>query len=288
MASGARKWLVGCGIGCGLMILAVGGIGTCGFLGIQKIKQRADNLDQGYEALVDLYGRAEEYAPAGDGVVPAARMEVFLAVRADLAPTRDKLGALLADLDEGDSRGGRGVLTKIRAGMSLLPSLFDFIDERNQVLLDQGMGLGEYLYIYGLGYYAWLGKDPGDGPSFTLSDHDQGEDESRTSFRWNSSREDPGDVRESRRDDLRRYLNGIQAPMLAGQLEAARLQGLDAAWLVQLEAEQAAVEASSQRLMWQDGLPEPIAAGLEPFRDRLEAAYSPVMNVVEMGLAEND
>ena len=36
MASGVQKWLVGCGIGCGLMILAAGGIGTCGYVGVKN------------------------------------------------------------------------------------------------------------------------------------------------------------------------------------------------------------------------------------------------------------
>jgi hypothetical protein len=40
--------------------------------------------------------------------------------------------------------------------------------------------------------------------------------------------------------------------------------------------------------MWQDGLPQAVEAGLAPFRDRLEEAYSPVMNVVEVGLVEHD
>ena len=222
MASGARKWLVGCGIGCGLMILAVGGIGTCGYLGVRNIKDRAERLDAGFEAVTAEYGRPDEFTPPADGVVPAGRLELFLEVRGLLAPSRNELGAVLVELDAG-TEGGRGVLNKIRAGMSLLPSMLDFIDERNQVLLDRGMGVGEYTYIYSLAYYAWLDKDPGDGPDFAVTDHGDGDD--GTSFRWEGGREDPGDVREQRRDDLRRQLNRLQAAMLANQLEAARDRG---------------------------------------------------------------
>ena len=285
MASGARKWLAGCGIGCGLMILAAGGIGTCGYLGVRNIKDRAERLDAGLEAVTAEYGRPDEYTPPADGVVPAGRLELFLDVRAALAPARNELGAVLVELDTG-TEGGRGVLNKIRAGMSLLPGMFDFIDERNRVLLDRGMGVGEYTYIYSLAYYAWLGKDPGDGPDFAVTDH--GEDGDGTSFRWEGGREDPGDVRERRRDDLRRQLNRLQAAMLANQLEAARAAGADPAWLERLAAEAEALDMERERLMWQDGLPAPIVAGLEPHRDRLEAAYLPVMNVVEMGMTDHD
>ncbi|MFO7607930.1 MAG: hypothetical protein R6X35_01850, partial [Candidatus Krumholzibacteriia bacterium] len=284
MASGARKWLVGCGIGCGFLILTAGGIGTCGYVGVKKIKDRAERMDQGYEALEAEYGRPEDYVPPADGVVAVGRMEAFLAVRETLAPSRSDLAAVLVELDSG-TEGVAGVLRKIGAGVSIVPSLLDFVDERNRALAAEGMGVGEYLYVYGLAYYAWLGKDPADGPSFTVSDHsDDG-----VGFRWDDDggdggSDDPDEVRHRRSRQIRRYLNEIQVRMLANQRDEARARGLDEAWLARLEAEHAALDADQARLMWQDGLPEPMADALAPFRDRLEATYSPVMNVVEVGL----
>ena len=285
MASGARKWLVGCGIGCGLMILALGGIGTCGYFGVRNIKDRAERLEVGIKALNDQYGPPAEFAPPADGVVRAGRLETFLAVREAMAPTREELGRSLTELDA-DTDGAGGVFRKIRAGMTLLPRLFDFIDERNVTLVDQGMGVGEYLYIYSLVYPVWLGKDPGDGPSFAITGDD--EDEDPTTFRWQGGDKDPQEVRARRADEVRRHLNRIQGSMLANQLDAAGRTGLDPAWVAQLEAEAAALDQSSLRLMWQDNLPAAIAAGFEPYREQLEAAYSPVMNVVEVGMVEHD
>ncbi|MFO7609729.1 MAG: hypothetical protein R6X35_11145, partial [Candidatus Krumholzibacteriia bacterium] len=83
-------------------------------------------------------------------------------------------------------------------------------------------------------------------------------------------------------------LNEIQVRMLANQRDEARARGLDEAWLARLEAEHAALDADPARLMWQDGLPEPMADALVPYRDRLEDTYSPVMNVVEVGLVDHD
>lgn len=293
MASGARKWLVGCGIGCGFLILTAGGIGTCGYVGVKKLKDRAERLEQGYEALEAEYGRPEDYAPPADGVVAVGRMEAFLAVRTALAPSRDELAAVLVELDSG-TEGVAGVLRKIGAGVSIVPRLLDFVDERNRALVAEGMGVGEYLYVYSLAYYAWLGKDPADGPSFTVSDHGSDADGDGVSFRWSGddggggSSDDPEEVRRRRSRQIRSYLNGIQVRMLANQRDEARARGLDAAWLARLEAEHAALDADPARLMWQDGLPRPMADALEPFRDRLEEAYSPVMNVVEVGLVEHD
>ncbi len=290
MASGARKWLVGCGIGCGFMILAAGGLGTCGYLGVRKIKDRVERLDQGYEALEAEYGRPEDYVPPADGVVAVGRMEAFLAVRAALAPSRDELAGVLVELDIG-TEGVGGVLKKIGAGVSIVPRLFDFIDERNAALTAEGMGVGEYLYIYSVAYYAWLGKDPADGPSFTVGDHEQDPGGDGVSFRWGGDgggSDDPEEVRRERSRQVRRYLNRIQVRMLANQLDEARSRGLDEASLARLEDEHAAMDADDARLLWQDGPPVVVSAGLEPFRARLEEAYSPVMNVVEVGLVERD
>ncbi|MEB3323487.1 MAG: hypothetical protein VKI81_11745, partial [Synechococcaceae cyanobacterium] len=279
MAGGAQKWLVGCGIGCGILILAAGGIGTCSYVGIKKIKDRAEQLDAGFDALYAEYGRPAEFTPPADGVVPAGRLETFLAVRAAMAPSREELADVLTELDA-DTEGVGGVFRKIGAGMSILPRMFDFIDERNLALADHRMGVGEYLYIYSLAYYSWLGKDPADGPSFAVSDHEEDRDRDGVTFTWKGdgrSSDDPEEVREQRERQIRRYLNRIQRQMLANQRDAARGRGLDEAWISRLEAEEAALDASAQRLMWQDGLPESAAASLAPFRERLEAAYTPVM-----------
>jgi len=290
MASGTRKWLVGCGIGCGFLILAAGGIGTCSYVGIQKIKDRGERLDAGFDALYAEYGRPADFVPPADGVVPAGRLEAFLAVRETMAASRDELADVLVELDAA-TEGVGGVIKKINAGFSVLPRMFDFIEERNGALADEGMGVGEYLYIYSLAYYSWLDRSPADGPSFTVSDDDdEDEDEDGVTFRWKGSghHDDPEDVRARRERQIRRYLNRIQGRMVANQLDAARARGLDAGWLAQLEAEHAALDESSGRLVWEEGLPEAVAAALEPFRGRLEASYSPIMNVVEVGLVENE
>ena len=198
---------------------------------------------------------------------------------------------MLTELDA-DTKGVGGVFKKIGAGVSVLPSMFDFIDERNLALAEAQMGVGEYLYIYSLAYYSWLGKDPADGPSFTVSDHEEDSDGDGVRFRWTGdgrgSSGDPEEVRARRGREIRRYLNDIQGRMLANQLDAARGRGLADDWLARLEAERAALDVSADRLMWEDGLPEAVAAAFAPFRDRLEAAYSPVMNVVEVGLVEHE
>ena len=172
MASGARKWLVGCGIGCGFLLLAVGGIGTCGYVGVKKISERADRMDASWEQVEARFGKPSDYVPPADGAMDPARVDTFLAVRSSMAAARNSLAASLIALDE-DSKGSSGVIRKARAGLTLVPHLLDFVEARNQALVQHGMGLGEYMYIYGTAYFVWLDKDPADGPDFAVSDDDE-------------------------------------------------------------------------------------------------------------------
>jgi hypothetical protein len=43
-----------------------------------------------------------------------------------------------------------------------------------------------------------------------------------------------------------------------------------------------ALERDPERIPWQDGLPDRLAVGLGPFRDRFEATYSPASNPFEL------
>ena len=47
-------------------------------------------------------------------------------------------------------------------------------------------------------------------------------------------------------------------------------------------AELATLTEDPERFPWQDGLPEHMAAALRPYRERLQATYSPQANVFEL------
>lgn len=284
MAGSGKKWLTGCGIGCGLMILIAGGIGTCGYFGVKNITERAEKLDEASDALRAAYGEPGSYVPEADGRIPAHRLEAFLAARQDMAVTRDELAGIFAELDS-DTDGPGGVIAKFRSGMNFIPRLFDFIDDRNRVLLDHDMGLGEYVHIYSVAYYAWLDKEPADGPGFTISDNDNEEE----NVRWSFEDEDTeGDVRDRRDERIRESVHELQRQILGNQITVAETAVVDATWIDALREEAALMDRHPRRLLWSDGLPPQLEASLEPFRDRLEASYSPMANAVEMGILGDD
>jgi len=45
MAGAGKKWLIGCGIGCGFFVLIMGGIGTVGYFGVKKFADRAERIE---------------------------------------------------------------------------------------------------------------------------------------------------------------------------------------------------------------------------------------------------
>ncbi len=290
MAGTGRKWLVGCGIGCGLIILMTVGIGTVGYFGVKKFVDRAENLEASMEQMDAEYGSPSDFVPRVDGSIPSDRMAVFLAVREQMTPVRTEVSDIFLTLD---GQNDAGVIDKVKAGVKFLPSLLVFIEERNRTMMEQGMGVGEYQYIYALAYYGLLGVDPSDGPGFSVTSDDEAEEQG---FQWqgNIGDEKPEKVREERERDLRRLVNRVQARVLANQLEAldadvSALGDLDReTWREQLAAEAAAMDRESLRLLWEEGMPEQIRASLEPYRSQLEGTYDPMTSILEMGLVNQD
>jgi len=280
-----KKWLIGCGIGCGAVILIVGLLIVGGVLFVKDMVKGFEESEALLKTLTETYGPVDEYIPEPDGELRAGRLEKFLEVRAAMRPVVEKLEQdflYLADKrgtgDEDDSRGA-GVLDKLRAGFGLVPKLAEFLTARNQGLLDAGMGLGEYYHIYTLAYYSWLRKPLMDGPPLNLSGDESG-------FRFQDW--DEGDDEEMRRDMIRRRLHRMLLAILQNQRDKLNSAGIEVSedWRRALESEIAAMEADRYRLVWQDGLPDVITKSLEPFRSRLETSYSPMINSLELTMGQ--
>jgi len=287
MAGAGKKWFIGCGIGCGLMVIILGGVGTCGYFGFKQLEDKVEGMEENADAVRARFGDPADFVPALDGTVPADRMETFLAVRDGMAPFRNETSEMLSVLD-GDEAN---FIAKAQAGMKMVPALLGFINQRNQVLLEQGMGVGEYQYIYALSYFVLLNHDPADGPGFQLSG-DNESDNGNVNVKWGGGGDDG--TREDRAGRVRRFVNNIQSEVLENQLEAYRASlpaGTDLAsdpWGAQLGAEVEALKLESLRFPWEEGLPEQIRASLEPYRDQLAATYDPLTSVIEMGLTDEN
>ena len=291
MAGTGKKWLIGCGIGCGFFVLVLGGVGTVGYFGVKKFADRAERIEATFDRMDAEYGHPSEFVPEIDGSIPADRMEVFLMVRAEVRDVQQEVSGMFRTLD---GKGESGFIAKAKAGMKFIPSLLIFIEERNGFMLDHGMGVGEYQYIYSLAYYGLLDKDPSDGPGFSVVTDDDDEEENGWQWNVNTGDDDDEDIRDKREQEVRRFVNRVQSRVAANQLEAldanaGYLEGLDFdTWRAELAAEVAAMDRESLRLLWEEGLPIHIRDSLEPYRDRLDATYDDMTSILEMGLVEHD
>ena len=253
-------WLIGCGLGCGILVL-LGVIGTSvGGLWVFRLFDTFDGAIATRGELEERFGTPEAFVPPSDGAIRADRMETFLAVRESLQPYCDRFqgtfGAFqrMEEIDERGEPSMREALGVVRSALGIAPLLGRFSAARNQELLDAGMGMGEYTYIYVLAYRSWLDKPAEDegGPL--------------------TSRRLSGRVRNALAEMLRRQRERLAEEQTEGHQELIDM----------LEAEIAALEEDRDRVPWQDGLPEHLEAALAPHRERLESLYCPAAQDFEL------
>jgi hypothetical protein len=141
--------------GCLLMALALVFIIASGVYFSTAGIRDAKRLEQ---TLIDRYDWANNYTPLLDGAIPRQRVEKFIRVRQAVQTQCLDYQAVLksiANLDkvesnqdttasEAASTGMEGFKSAFSAG----PKMIKFSNTRNQALVDEKMGIGEYIYIY--------------------------------------------------------------------------------------------------------------------------------------------
>jgi hypothetical protein len=274
--STGQKWLIGCGVGCLLVILLVIAVITAGVIFFRDTARGFESAVETRAELERIYGTPDEFTPWPGGEIPADRVEAFLAIRQETAEVRRKLSEQFAaipmseaearELDEKPS--GEKVVSVFKilgSALGLGAEMGDFLAARNAALQEHAMGMGEYTYVYALAYYGGSRHDPEDGPHTGRGDPDrvdvqfEGHSDSRV------------------RHDL--------LSMLRHQLQQDAAVA-DEAWVASLTAEIEAMERDPERYPWQGELPASTARSLEPFRERLEASYDPVSNLFELVVAQ--
>jgi hypothetical protein len=162
-----RQLKLGLGIGCGSLVVA--------FLIIAgSITFWATNTGRDFKTVIKAekelnkeYGVLGAYVPPDHGLPSQERIATFLKVRQSMVEYHAGMGMALEEyitLKEANSGGGFvNTIKAVRAGSQLGPAYALFWLARNEKLMENGMGAGEYAYIYCLAYYGFLGIDPGDG-----------------------------------------------------------------------------------------------------------------------------
>jgi len=213
-----------------------------------------DDAHDDREILEQRFGDHEVFTPAIDGSVAGDRVSAFLAVREALAGIHSEIEDVdremgdfeeIADDGEPALREALPAVFRLTKTMLRLPWVFGEIERtRNRGLVEAGMGLGEYMYIYVVAYHDELISPESESNLFTAS---------------------------AANSRVRADLRG----MIERQLEAARVEHAENDELVTaLAAEWDALEADDRRIPWQNGLPAQIADSFSAYRQRLDATYS--------------
>jgi hypothetical protein len=272
MSNTTTKVLAGCGVGCLLALLAVGGLGWMGYRWARTAAEVVEAAELAERQLEATYGSTRDFRPPLDGRLPADRLEAFISVRQLMQVERDALAEAIDGLRPYDADGqATGGLRAMRSVVGMAPRIIDFARARNEALLEVGMGPGEFAWIYWLTYHAWLGHPVGES---LLLEYMEARAEADDTMEMHIDGMDVEHAREELRDDIGAMLQNL-SDELAATAADSELRGLVAAELAELSAD-------SDRLPWQDGAPEVLVDGLEPFRDRLEASYSPATNPFEL------
>jgi hypothetical protein len=209
-------------------------------------------------SLIDQFGWSPQYTPPVDGTFQADRLERFIRVREavqancrvfqNIMDNIIRLDELESDTDLSARQKTSEGFDSLKTMLSAAPSFLEFMDARNTALLNEKMGLGEYIYIYLAAYAEQLALES-QGPYADMEE-----------------------AYLSRRA-LQEYVQILGNQLAA--LQAAN-QYPDAASLVliaELQSEVTALEDGSHLSPWPDGPPMGTARSLAPYDDRLSALY---------------
>jgi hypothetical protein len=174
-----RKVLLTCAVVAGLFV--VGAI-VSGVVISSYFKSKfpgADKIDDMQAELHRRFGERDQFTPPLDGRLPLDRIEVFVALRESLATRRDEAGSGLASFirrtkeskssDQSRLEKLGNTLRMVQGGTSMVSGVVAYFAELPRMLLDRGMGDGEFAYWYCLTSFAWLGWDPLEHPDLEES-----------------------------------------------------------------------------------------------------------------------
>lgn len=206
------------------------------------------------QSLIDKFGWTYAYTPPAAGFIPAERLERFVRVRKAVQDNcaifqgilNDilKLETIEADQDMPAGEKASESMESFKSMFSAAPAFLEFMDARNQALLTEEMGLGEYTHIYLAAY----------GPQLAA--------ESTSKF----SGQDEAYISARTRSEYARIL-GNQVVALEASGEAASEQ------IAGLQTEITVLKDSQASSPWANGPPAVTRESLAPFREKLNELY---------------
>ena len=245
-------------IGCGVLIVITIVIPiVMGVLMMGPFNRAVDAR----HAIEERFGTQEAYVPPASGAPSSDRIGAFLELRrtfgevcADLSNAEQQVQKLESFDDQDDVNtvdALKQALSTTKSMMGVGPVIGRFYEIRNQSLLDAGMGLGEFTYIFTLAYRDRLLDGPEPYMLFGPS-------------------------------PINRRVRQTLLTMLESQLAVLKSEGGTETEVAALNAEIAAMKADEGRIPWQDETPPAIIEALAPYRAEFDELYCPAMAPLEL------
>jgi hypothetical protein len=224
--------------------------------------QKSKRLEQ---TLIEKYDWANRYTPPANGFLPPERVERFMrvreAVQANCATFQGILDTVIR-LEQIDTDQDMSAPAKVSEGLGSIKTLFssaptflEFMDARNQALLAEEMGLGEYIYIYLAAY----------GPQVSA--------EANSRY----AEQEDAYISHRVRDEYVQILRN-QVDALDAANEVASHVDLFAA----LQAEIDSLKDSMESSPWPDGPPRATLESLAPYQPQINDLYCEGIVKVEL------
>ncbi len=266
----------GCGTGCLSLIIILVLFFAGSYFFIKNRLDSFEKIDESEQKLETVYGSIYDFTPDIDVNYSSQRIKKFIEIRSSIAPEKNELDSALSGMQNeieeiiGDPSFW-DILTIVKSGFELIPDIVRYYMARNDALVENGMGLGEYKYIYYTAYYVILDKSPSDGPKFRLEG--EGNDES----------DQYGDeVFEKRLVKISSYVNQLAREHLANLRELLGITDPENPSLPLIEKEISRLNSDSTLLPWKAGKPDFITAPFNEFITELNESYSFLINPLEL------
>ncbi|MBZ0179584.1 MAG: hypothetical protein K8F36_09865 [Melioribacteraceae bacterium] len=282
MAERSSKIATGCGIGCGVVAIIIIVVGVLVYNYVKDTVQNVEQIEEISKTLTEKFGREEDFVPVFEQPKFEERLNLFLNLRDTLNVRSTKFYenfSELVDTISGEKKDKNfwESIGLINTGISVVPEMIKYYSNRNTLLLDYGMSLGEYYFYYIVSYFSYLKKSPGDGPPIKIFEDDHAQQDGVT-LDLEVKDEKAEDVIAMRNFDLAQKVNYLFKNFLNNYIQSSA----DSEFSQLVKSEYELLNQERTRIPWEEGLPETLVSIMEEVKEKIESTYVAVINPIEL------
>lgn len=282
MAEKKSRIATGCGIGCGLFAIILIVLGVLVYNFVKDTVDQVKQIEEVSSTLKQKFGNEEDFTPNFEQPQFEERLSMFLDIRDTLNIRSEKFYEEFGGLV--DSVSGQETeksflesIGLVNTGISMVPEMIKYYSNRNTLLLDYGMSLGEYYFFYFMSYYSFLKQSPGDGPPIRIFEDDHSKNEGIT-FDIDSKDQKEEDIIAIRNFELSQKVNYL----FKNHLENFMAKDSAGEFSNDVKIELEKLKQNRLRIPWQENLPKSIEPVFRSLELKIKKTYVKLVNPLEI------